>query len=122
MSLRMLIRGKLSTKDVSGPVGTVAVMGSVINEVKTDMTALLYTLFSLMVLISANLGVMNLLPIPALDGGRIVFAAIEMIIGRPIDKKIESTANTITMLLLLGFMIWVFGQDIMKIINGTLTG
>ena len=63
---------------------------------------------------------MNLLPIPALDGGRIVFAAIEMIIGRPIDKNIEGMANTVTMVLLLIFMVWIFGMDIYKLLSGTL--
>ena len=121
MSLRLLIRGKLSAKDVSGPVGTVAVMGDAIDTAKSGgLISILYTLASLIVLISANLGVMNLLPIPALDGGRIVFAAIEMIMGRPIDKNIEGFANAVTMILLLIFMIWIFGMDIYKLMSGTL--
>ena len=121
MSLRMLIRGKFGAKDVSGPVGTIAVMGSAISEASgISVEAILLTLIQMIVLISANLGVMNLLPIPALDGGRIVFAAIEMIMGKPINKDIEGLANTITMLLLLMFMIWIFGMDIYKLLTGTL--
>ena len=121
MSLRLLIRGKLSAKDVSGPVGTVAVMGDAIDTAKSGgLMSILYTIASLVVLISANLGVMNLLPIPALDGGRIVFAAIEMIIGKPIDKNVEGFANAVTMILLLIFMIWIFGMDIYKLMSGTL--
>ena len=121
MSLRMLIRGKLGAKDVSGPVGTVAVMGSVISEAnKFSFMSAVLTIITMTVLISANLGVMNLLPIPALDGGRIVFAVIEMIIGRPINKDFEAFANTITMVLLLMFMMWIFGMDIYKILTGTL--
>ena len=121
MSLKLLIHGKLGAKDISGPVGTVAVMGEAISEASAGgVASILYTLFSLTVLISANLGVMNLLPIPALDGGRIVFAAIEMIIGRPIDKNIEGFANAVTMLLLLIFMIWIFGMDIYKLLTGSL--
>ena len=121
MSLKLLIRGKLGARDISGPVGTVAVMGEAITEASTGgLISILYTLFSLTVLISANLGVMNLLPIPALDGGRIVFAAIEMIIGKPIDKNVEGFANTVTMILLLIFMIWIFGMDIYKLLSGTL--
>ena len=121
MSLRMLIRGKLSTKDISGPVGTVAVMGSAIDEAKSvGISSMLLTIISLIVLISANLGVMNLLPIPALDGGRIVFAAIEMITGKPINKEVEGFANAITMVLLLMLMVWIFGMDIYKLLTGTL--
>ena len=121
MSLRLLIRGKLGAKDISGPVGTVAVMGSAISEAKSiSLESMIYTLLSMIVLISANLGVMNLLPIPALDGGRIVFAAIEMITGKPINKDVEGFANTITMVLLLMFMIWIFGMDIYKLLSGSL--
>ena len=121
MSLRLLMRGKLKTRDISGPVGTVAVMGDAIESASSGgVIDVIYTLFSLIVLISANLGVMNLLPIPALDGGRIVFAAIEMISGRPIDKNIEGFANTVTMVLLLIFMVWIFGMDIYKLLSGTL--
>lgn len=121
MSLRMLIRGKLGANDISGPVGTVAVMGSAINEARTiSITSMIYTMISLIVLISANLGVMNLLPIPALDGGRIVFAAIEMVTGKSINKDVEGFANTITMILLLLFMAWIFGMDIYKLLTGSL--
>lgn len=123
MSLRMLIRGKLGANQISGPVGTVAVMGSAINEASAvSLSSMIYTLLTLIVLISANLGVMNLLPIPALDGGRIVFAAIEMITGKPLNKDVEGFANTITMLLLLIFMIWIFGMDIYKLLSGSLLG
>lgn len=123
MSLRMLIRGKLGTKDISGPVGTVAVMGSAISEAHSiSLASMLLTLATMVVLISANLGVMNLLPIPALDGGRIVFATIEMIIGKPINKNFEAVANTITMVLLLIFMVWIFGMDLYKIFSGSLIG
>ncbi len=121
MSLRMLIRGKIGAKDVSGPVGTVAVMGSAINEASAvSLESAVLTVISMIVLISANLGVMNLLPIPALDGGRIVFAAIEMITGKPINKDVEGFANAITMLLLLIFMVWIFGMDIYKLLSGSL--
>lgn len=123
MSLRMLIRGKLGANQISGPVGTVAVMGSAINEASAiSLSSMIYTLITLVVLISANLGVMNLLPIPALDGGRIVFAAIEMITGKPLNKDVEGFANTVTMLLLLIFMIWIFGMDIYKLLSGSLLG
>ena len=121
MSLRLLISGKFGVKDMSGPVGAVAVMGSAINESAAGgVSDIVLTVMMLTILLSSNLGVMNLLPIPALDGGRIVFAAIEMIIGRPIDKNIEGVANSITLILLLILMAWIFGMDIYKLMTGTL--
>lgn len=121
--LKMLIRGRFGLKDMTGPVGTVAVMGTAIKEAKeVDIKSVIATIIMLTVLISANLGIMNLLPIPALDGGRVVFAAIEMIIGKPIDKNIEGMANTVTMTLLIMLMVWIFGLDIYKLVTGTLFG
>lgn len=118
-SLRLLIRGKVGVNEISGPVGTVAIMGDAIETTsKIDIQSTIYTILMLVVLISSNLGFMNLLPIPALDGGRIVFSLIEIIIGRPLNKKFEAIANGITMSLLLLFMVYIFGMDIMKIFRG----
>ena len=69
-------------------------------------------------LISTNLAVMNLLPIPALDGGRLIEAFIELLIGKPLNPKIINTINIVTMALLLGLMVLIFGVDIYKIFNG----
>lgn len=118
-SLKLLIRGKVGMNEISGPVGTVKIMGDAIDSTsKIDFSSTIYTILMLIVLISSNLGFMNLLPIPALDGGRIVFSIIEIIIGRPLNKKFEAYANGITMSLLLLLMIYVFGMDIMKIFRG----
>ena len=120
-SLKLLFKGRVSVNQVSGPVGTVAVMGTAISDAASaGFLVTLMTTFSIIVLISANLGVMNLLPIPALDGGRIVFAIIEMIIGRPLGEKIEGYANMVTMALLLIFMFYIMGLDVYKIFTGTL--
>ena len=120
-SLKLLFKGRVSVNQVSGPVGTVAVMGTAISDATSaGFLVTLMTTFSIIVLISANLGVMNLLPIPALDGGRIVFAIIEMIIGRPLGEKIEGYANMVTMALLLIFMFYIMGLDVYKIFTGTL--
>ena len=117
-SLKFLFAGKASANDISGPVGTVAVMGSAINSVGGNIIASILTILTLMNLISSNLGIMNLLPIPALDGGRIIESAIEMIIGRPLDEKIIGALNAITMILLLLLMAYVFGMDLYKIFSG----
>ena len=117
-SLKFLFSGKANANDISGPVGTVAVMGAAINSAGGDIVASILTILTLINLISSNLGIMNLLPIPALDGGRIIESAIEMIIGRPLDEKIISAINAVTMILLLLLMAYVFGMDIIKIFTG----
>lgn len=117
-SLKLLMNGKASANDISGPVGTVAIMGSAINSASDNILNYILTMMSLIILISSNLGVMNLLPIPALDGGRIIEATIEMIIGKPLDERIIAVLNGITMILLLLLMAYVFGMDIYKLFTG----
>ena len=112
------MNGKASANDISGPVGTVAIMGSAINSASDNILNYILTMMSLIILISSNLGVMNLLPIPALDGGRIIEATIEMIIGKPLDERIIAVLNGITMILLLLLMAYVFGMDIYKLFTG----
>ncbi len=103
-----LISGKYGLKGVSGPVGTV----SIISEVAvTGFTNVLY-LFSF---ISLNLGVMNLLPIPALDGGRILFTLVECVIRKPLNPKFETVVHLVGMVLLLGFMALITVFDVLKL-------
>ena len=116
-SLIYLIKGKFSLYEISGPVGTVAVMGNSISSVKTIYNKFIVILMMIN-LISTNLAVMNLLPIPALDGGRLIEAFIELLIGKPLNPKIINTINIVTMALLLGLMVLIFGVDIYKIFNG----
>ncbi len=104
-----LISGRYGMKGVSGPVGTV----SIISEVaKTGFVDILY-LFSF---ISLNLGIMNLLPLPALDGGRILFTIVECVIRRPIDPKFEGYVHLAGMIVLLAFMAVVTVFDVLKLI------
>ena len=81
----------------SKPAGTVAV---------------LMTLFSLAIMISANLGVMNLLPLPALDGGRLVFFILEVLRGKPVKKEHEGMVHFVGMILLMLLMVYVMFKDI----------
>ena len=114
--LKMLVTGGVGMKDMSGPVGTVAFMGETIEMAKSySVFSMLYTIAQLIILISINLGIMNLLPIPALDGGRILLYAIEMITGKPIDQKIEGMVNGAGMIFLLVLMALVLGNDILKL-------
>lgn len=115
-SVVKLVTGQLTLKDLSGPVGIVKQVGDTYNQAATHgFIVLLSTMLSIAVLISANLGVMNLLPLPALDGGRLCFLIIEAIRKKPVSRNVEATIHTVGLFLLLGLMIFVMFQDIYKI-------
>ena len=93
---------------VSGPIG---VIGIVSDAAKMGIINLIY----IGAVISLNLGILNLLPIPALDGGRLLFLAIEAIIGRKLDPEKEAMVNTVGFVILIGFMLFVTYKDILKL-------
>lgn len=101
---------QIGVNNLSGVVGIYSMIGS---YMKAGMVALL--LF--MALLSVNIGVMNLLPIPALDGGRILFIIIEAITRKPLNRKVEAMINNIVFILLLIFMIYIAFNDVMRIIK-----
>ncbi len=103
-----LITGKLSLTNLSGPVGIYEVVG------QTAATGIINLLY-LMALISINVGFINLLPIPAFDGGRLLFLVIEKIKGKPLNSKIENTIHTIFFILLMILMVAITYNDIIKI-------
>ncbi len=103
----MLFRGQVGTKELSGPVGVIHTIGEV---AKYGFINILY----LIGFISVNLGFFNLLPIPALDGSRIVFLIIEILRGKPIDPEKEGFVHFIGFVLLIGLMIVVTYQDIIR--------
>ncbi len=94
---------------VSGPVGAVAVVA---DAVKSDGFE---AFISLLVMISVNLGIMNLLPIPGLDGSRIVFHAVEAVRGKPVKPEKEAMVHLIGMVFLLGLMIFFTFKDVIRI-------
>lgn len=104
-----LISGRYGMEAVSGPVGVTEV---IVETAKTKQTA---NLVYLAAVIAVNLGVMNLLPIPALDGGRIVFVLYEMIFRKPINRKVEGYLHGAVMILLFGFIIFVTFKDVIKL-------
>lgn len=115
-SLGKLITGQLSTNDIGGPVRIVDEIGNVVEESKDDGT--LYVILNLLnwcILLSANLGVMNLLPIPALDGGRLLFLFLEVVRGKPIDKEKEGMVHLVGIVLLMILMAFIFFNDIKNI-------
>ena len=114
-SLEMLFTGKAGLADMSGPVGIVGQMSDVAASSETVWDAVLNVLY-FGAFIAINLGVMNLLPIPALDGGRAVAllltTAVEAIIGKKIDPKYEGYIHAAGMILLLGLMAVIMFKDV----------
>lgn len=117
-SLGQMIQGKVSKDDIAGPVGIVEIIGDTYESSKP--AGIMYTLVSLFnigILLSANLGVMNLLPIPALDGGRLVFLFIEVIRGKPIDQEKEGMVHLIGLAALMILMVLVMFNDVGRILG-----
>lgn len=116
-SLGMLFEGKVSVNDVSGPVGIVSVIGTTYQESKSSgMFYILMNMLYMTIFLSANLGVMNLLPIPALDGGRLVFLILEGIRGKPISQEKEGMVHFIGFMFLMLIMVLVMYNDIRRLI------
>lgn len=105
-SIGDLFTGKLGVKDLSGPVGVGKVVGQVSNQG-------LINLLKMTAFISISIGMFNLLPFPALDGGRFVFLIIEAIRRKPVNPKIEGYVNGAGLILLLGLMVFVTFKDIL---------
>ena len=116
-SLGMMIHGKVSKDDVSGVVGIVDMIGSTVDASPTVADVML-NLLNIAIFLSANLGVMNLLPFPALDGGRLVFLFIELLRGKPVDREKEGIVHLIGIVLLMVLMVFVTYNDIARIISG----
>lgn len=116
-SLKLLFTGKVSMNELSGPVGIVQNMGETYQEsVKNSGIFLAFlNMLRWTILLSANLGVMNLLPIPALDGGRLLFLIVEAVRGKKNNQKAEAIVNGIGLLLLFALMFFVMFNDIRKL-------
>ncbi len=112
-SLWQLITGKAGMDQMSGPVGIVSEVNTAVNS---GSNAFMYVM-NLVALLTINLGVFNLLPIPALDGGRLFFMIIELIRRKPIPPEKEGMVHAIGMLLLFALIIFVSFNDIMKLLH-----
>lgn len=116
-SLGMLISGQVSTKEIAGPVGIVNMVGTAVDAGKDyGLLNVIAVILRMSILISANLGVMNLLPIPALDGGRLVFLLIEAFRGKPVDREKEGMVHFAGLVVLMLFMVFVLYNDIVRIL------
>lgn|SRR5574344_285678 len=108
-TIAYLITGKLSLTNLSGPIGIYEVVG------ETAARGLINVIY-LAALISINVGFINLLPIPAFDGGRLLFLIIEKIKGKPVNQKVENTIHSIFFILLMILMVAITYNDILKLI------
>ena len=115
-SLGMMLSGGVSADDISGPVGIVGMIDDTYQEAAAyGWLDVLLNMMNIGIMLSANLGVMNLLPIPALDGGRLVFLVIEAIRGKPIPPEKEGWVHTAGFALLMVLMVFILFNDIQKI-------
>lgn len=117
LSMKYLFTGKVSKEEVSGPVGVV----STINETAQESESMADAIFNLLYitsLITINVGIFNLLPIPGLDGGRLLFCFIELIRRKPVKPEHEGIVHLVGMALLFGIMIFATYNDIMRLITG----
>ena len=108
-TFRMLFTGEVSVKELSGPVGIVYVVND------TAKMGIMY-LFYLTALISLNLAIVNMLPLPALDGGRLLMIIIRKITGKAITDEMEGKIHFIGIMLLFALMIYVTWNDIVRFI------
>jgi len=108
--VRMLVTGKVAMKEMTGPVGLPKIIGQAYGQ------GGFFALLGIFILISINIGIMNLLPIPALDGGRLIFVIPEFF-GIKINKKIEERIHMIGMIFLLVLMLVIVFSDVTKYFN-----
>ncbi|MCR5823322.1 MAG: RIP metalloprotease RseP [Lachnospiraceae bacterium] len=118
-NLGQLISGKLSKDDVGGAIAIVDMIGESYEQTKAEGSVLevVLQMMYISVLLSANLGVMNLLPIPALDGGKLLFLIVEAVRRKPLNRKMEAVVNLVGFALLMLLMVFVFYNDIRRLIG-----
>ncbi len=115
LSLIDMIRGQYGLKDISGPVGTISIVAETASDAiqASDYSSV----FFILAFITVNIGIVNLLPLPALDGGRLLFIFIEMIFRKPVPKKFEAWVHAAGFILLIGLMVLITFNDILNLIR-----
>ena len=107
-TLKYLFTGKVGVNQLSGPVGIYSIIDS---QAKEGLEAVLY----LVAYLSINVGIINLLPFPAFDGGRILFLIIEKLFKKPVSSNVENIIHTIGFMLIIGLLIYVTINDIIRL-------
>lgn len=114
-SLKMLFTGRLTKDDVAGPVGMAKMVDNTIESTKQyGFLTVVMNIINLAVLLSVNLGIMNLLPIPALDGGRLLFLLVELVLRKRLPRKAEAVIQVVGFSFLLILSALVLFNDITK--------
>ena len=116
-SLQMLVQGRVKSDDVAGPVGiAVNVVGKTYEATKEyGVGTVVLNMLNITLLLTINLGILNLLPIPALDGGRLVFLLIEVVRGKPIPPEKEGIVHFVGLVFFMCLMVVVFFNDLKNI-------
>lgn len=118
-SLGMLIRGKVTKDDVSGPIGIAQFVGESYDQAEENYgtSSAILTMLEIIVLLSVNLGILNLLPLPALDGGRLLFMFVEVVRGKPISPEKEGMVHFAGLVVLMVLMVFIMYNDIMRLVQ-----
>lgn len=119
-SLGMLIQGQVKREDVAGPVGiAVNVVGKTYDAAKDyGWETVLLNMLNITLLLSVNLGILNLLPLPALDGGRLIFLLLEVIRGKPVPPDKEGMVHFIGLVFFMALMVFILFNDLVNIFGG----
>ena len=115
-SLGMLVRGQVGREDVSGPVGIAAAVGETYESAKKyGWDTVVQQMLNFTLLLSVNLGILNLLPLPALDGGRLLFLLWELVRGKPVPAEKEGLVHSIGLIFFMVLMVFVLFNDLVNI-------
>ncbi len=115
-SLLMLVQGRVGREDVAGPVGIANMVGETYEQTKEyGWQTVLVNMMNIAMLLSVNLGIINLIPFPALDGGRLVFLLVEVVRGKPVPPEKEGMVHFIGLMFFMVLMVFVFFNDLVNI-------
>ncbi len=110
LSLLDLVMGRLAVNQLSGPVG-------IVEQVGMAVSIGWQSVLNLLALITVNLGIVNMLPLPALDGGKVLLLFVEAVIRKPLNERFVTAVNLAGFALLIGFTIWVTFNDVMRLVG-----
>lgn len=118
-SFRMLFAGQAKVSELAGPVGAAQIVGEEYESAKqAGPLAVVVSMLNIALLLSANIGIVNLFPIPAFDGGKLLFLIYEAVRGKPADSKVEGTIQLVGVGLLLILLVVVMYNDIARLFVG----